>query len=40
VQERLIGVVLNKADTRSLKPVDGYLDGYYSEQMTRYGTAR
>jgi succinoglycan biosynthesis transport protein ExoP len=40
VQEHLIGVVLNKADTRSLETVDGYSDGYYSEQMTRYGIAR
>ena len=40
VQEHLIGVVLNKADAWSLQAVDGYSDGYYSEQMARYGTMR
>ena len=41
VQEHLIGVVLNKADAQSLEAATGYYsDGYYSNEMTRYGTAR
>jgi polysaccharide biosynthesis transport protein len=39
VQEHLVGVVLNKADARWLEAVDGYSDGYYSEQLARYGMA-
>lgn len=39
VQEHLVGVVLNKADAKWLEAIDGYSDGYYSEQLARYGMA-
>jgi succinoglycan biosynthesis transport protein ExoP len=37
VQERLIGVVLNKADIHWLERFEGYSSGYYHHTLARYG---